>query len=268
MPIFEVTGNGDPLGLWDITPHTVSFGMVEEIAQEAVAPVYRVTLSECEQVSSIYLADHLTDFERITTALDKIPSQLDGLVQRTQAKQQKAAAGISFSVADTMPEKGPEGELLTLLAASDSVAFSGPDQEGVSFGFSEVTNEALGRAREKFDTLLEQVNQDVLHFAWVETIIASVLIARTEVAWSCDSTTIWKDFTSAEQMSLHQQSLEIVSQTRILKLRLLLTVSSGAAKMAVLMAAPGGAVLALPAVYDYVTKILQQVKQLQSISKA
>jgi hypothetical protein len=125
MPIFEVTGNGDPLGLWDIIPHTVSFGMVEEIAQEAVAPVYRVTLSESEQVSSISLADHLTDFERITTALDKIPSQLDGLVQRTQAKQQKAAAGISFAVADTMPEKGPEGELLTLLAASGSVAFSG-----------------------------------------------------------------------------------------------------------------------------------------------
>jgi hypothetical protein len=268
MSIFEVTGSADPLGLWDATPQTVSFGLEEEITSEAVAPVYRVTFSESEEDSSSSLAERLASIERINAALDAIPPKLDRLVRRQQAKRQKAPANISFDVADTTPETGLEGELLELLAASDSAAVSGTTTTGVSFGINEVAREALGQAKEKCEALLEQVNHDIMHFAWVETKIASALIARTQVGWSGDSITLWKDLTSAEHLILHHKTLGIVSQTRHLKLRLLLTISSGAAKMAVLMASPGGTVLALPAVYDYVSKIIQQVEHLHSISSS
>ena len=267
MSIFEVTGSSDPLGLWDTTPQTVSFGIGEEIASEAAAPVYRVNLPESLEASSSALAEHLASFERMNAALDEIPSQLDGLVRRTQATARQPPASRLLWLTPS-PETGPEGELLTLLADSDSAALSGTDLEGVSFGLSEVVSEALGQAKEKFDALLEQVNQDILHFAWVETKIAGLIIARTKVGWSGDSTTILNELTIREQTFLHQQTLEVVSQTRHLKLRLLLTVSGGAAKMAVLMAAPGGPMLALPAVYEYVMKILEQVKQMQSIQSS
>lgn len=272
MPIFEATGSIDPLGLWDTTPQTVSFGMGDENTPEAAAPVYRVNLPASMAASSSALAENLASFERMNAALDEVPSQLDGLVRRMQEKQQQAASGVSFAVADLVPETGPESELLSWLAISDSAALSGAGPEGgpegISFGLIEQASGALGRAKEKFETLLEQVNHEVLHFAWVETKIAGQLIARTEVGWSGDSTTVWNDATSAERISLHRRTLEVVSQTRQLKLRLLLTITSGAAKVAALMAAPGGAVLALPAVYQYVIKILEHVKQLQSIQSS
>ena len=50
-----------------------------------------------------------------------------------------------------------------------------------------------------------------------------------------------------------------------MKLRLFVTVAGGAAKVTTLMAA-GTPVLALPAVYQYVMSIVQQVRQLQSVS--
>lgn len=262
MPVFEATGNSDPLGLWDTTPQAVSFGLGDEAAPAAGQPVYRVNLTESMQASRSAMAENLARVERMNAALDVVPARLDSLVQRQQA----AASGVSFGVAGMGPETGPESELLSLLAVTDSTALGGTGPEGVSFGIIEDAGAVLGQAKEKFTALLEQVNHEMLHFARVETKIAGQLIARTEVGWSGDATTIWHNLTSAEQMALHRRTLVIVSRTRHLRLRLLFTVTGGAAKMAASMAAPGGAVLALPAMYRYVTTILEQVKQIQSIN--
>jgi hypothetical protein len=272
MPILETTGRSDPLGLWEPTPQIVSFGIGDEIFPEDAVPVFRVNLPESKEASSSALADYLASFERINAALDEVPSQLDGLVNRIQAKKQKASAGLSFDAPGTKPEamseNSLENELLALLADSDAAALSGTGLENASFGVNALVSEALGQAKEKFEALLEQVNQDMLHFAWVETKIANLIIARTKVGWSGDSTTILNELTSAEQTSLHKQSLEVVARTRNLKLRMLLTISSGAAKVVVLMASPGGPMLALPAVSQYVMDILQQVKQIQSVQSS
>ena len=250
MPIFEATGTGDPLGLWD------------EAAPAAGQPVYRVNLTESMPAARSALAENLAGFERLNAALDEVPAQLDRLVQRQQA----AVSGVSFGVAGMQSETGPESELLSLLALCDATALGGTGpQGGVSFGIIEDASAVLEQAKEKFAALLAQVNHEMLHFAWVETKIAGQLIARTEVGWSGDVTTIWHNLTPAEQIALHGRTLEIVTRTRNLKLRLLITVTGGAAKMAALMAAPGGAVLAIPAMYQFVTTILEQVKQIQSV---
>ena len=262
MSIFEVTGSSDPLGLWDTAPGMVSFGLGDETTPETAAPVYRVNLSPGEAASSSALAEQLASFERMNNALNEIPSQLVGLVRR---KQQRGAAGVSFDVADITAEADPEDELLALLAYSDAAALGGPELESISYGFGEAAGEMLGRAREKFAALLKQVNQDMLNFAWVETKIADLIIARSKVGWISDAHTIWKDETPAEHMLLHHKTLEVVSQTRNHTLRLSLTILTSAAKIAVMMTAPGGTMLALPAVYQYVMKILEQANHLHSI---
>jgi hypothetical protein len=192
-------------------------------------------------------------------ALNQIPSQLDGLVRWMQSKQHEAETGLSFSLSDADLEMGPESELLSHLAQTDLAAVS---DKSLSFGFSGAAEGVLTQAKEKLGILLEQVNHEILHFAWVETVIAGQIIARTEVDWRGDSISIWGKAISAEDMLMHLRSLAAVSKTRHLKLRLLFTVTGGAAKMAALLTVPGGAVLALPAVYQYVIKILQQVNQL------
>jgi hypothetical protein len=270
MPIFESTGSNDPLGLWDTAPQTVSFGIGDDVPAQTEAPVYRVNLPAEAETAQTALAENLSRLARMNVALAAIPAQLDGLVQKTL----KTASGVSFAVTDLEPVPGPEGELLALLADTDAAARSGTSTEGVSFGLEAVASVplagtgAFGQAKAKFDALLEQVNHEVLHFAWVETKVAGQIIARTEVDWSGDANTVWAADISAEQMTLHQRALDMVAQTRNLKLRLFVTVSGGAAKVAVLLATPGGAVLALPAVYQYVLKILEQARQLQSIQSS
>jgi hypothetical protein len=258
MTVFEASGSSDPLGLWATVSPAVSFGFPDESAADPAMPVYRVRLPESEGASIRTLAENLANFQRLDAALDRIPARLDGLVL-----QARAQPGISFSAPAAAPGTELESELFSLLADASARSAAGP--AGVSFGFGTAAGQAFAQAKEKLETLLEQVNHEVLHFAWVETEIAGQIIARSEVGWSGDSATFWNPATPAEQLSLHQRTLEIVSQTRHLKLRLLLTAVSGAVKMAGLMAAPGGAVLALPAVYQYVLKILQQVKEIQSI---
>jgi hypothetical protein len=264
MPIFEVIGSSDPLGLWDTTPQAVSFGAEGENTSGPVEPVYRVNFTDNLEVANDTLAENLASFKRMKAALHQVPPQLKGLVHRVQEKQLRKTSGPSFALAELQPESGPDGELLALLAIADSAAFGGTGPEGVSFGLISQASQVLRPAKEKFVSLLEQVNHEVLHFAWIEMKIAGKMIARTKVGWGA-SNTIWIDAISNEQMSLHMQTLKVVSLSRNLKLHLLLTVAIGAVKMAQLMVTPAAAQLAAPAVYDYVKKIVDQVKELRSV---
>jgi hypothetical protein len=263
MPILEIIGSSDPLGQWDTSPQTASFSVGEENTPESIELVYRVNLPDNMDVSHSALAENLASFESMKAALERVPIQLDDLARRAREKQSKAASGVSFSLAELQPEPGPEGELLSLLAITDSVALSGTGPEGVSFGLLSEASEVLGQAKQKYETLLEQVNREVLQFAWVEMRMADQLIARTKMGWSA-SHTIWTKAISTEHTVLHKRTLKVVSLTRNLKLRLLLTVAVGAVKVAPLMLTSGGTALAVPAVYGYVKSILENVKQLRS----
>ena len=77
--------------------------------------------------------------------------------------------------------------------------------------------------------------------------------------------TQWQTDITPEQSSLHENSLMTAARTRHLRLRLFVTVATGSIKVASLMVSPGGPVLALPAVFQYVTQIVAQARELQSI---
>ena len=267
MPIFEVIGSSDPLGQWETSPETASFSVGEENSPETAEPVYRVSLPHDVDISHSALAENLASSASMKAALEQVPSQLNDLARRVREKQSTAASGVSFSLADLQPEPGPEGELLAWLAITDSVALSGTGPAGVSFGLLAEASEVLGRAKEKYESLLEQVNREALQFAWVEMRMADQLIARTRMGWSA-SHTIWTHAVAAEHMVLHRRTLKAVSLTRNLKLRLLLTVAVGAVKVAPLMLTPGGTALAVPAVYGYVKSILENVNQLRSVQSS
>jgi len=256
MPVFESSFD-DPLGMWAAAPaaQPVSFAVGEAPAPPE-ADVYRVNLSAQPEEARAELRQNEAAVVAVSAALDAIPARLEDLSQRTPP------AGISFAVSGGMEESGPEGELLVMLGETDRQALSG----GVlSFGFGEQASQVWAEAKARFDGLMTQIDHDVLHLAWVETNIEQHLIARTIVNWDGDAQTAWLEEAGDEQAGLHERALRSVTQTRLLRLRMFITIASGAARLSVLMAAPGGAVLALPAVYQYVTKILAQAREMQSI---
>ncbi len=261
---FETTGTNDPLGLWTPAPDAVSFSVDEAVP----GPVFRVNI----QAGGASAAEAFTENEmyitRLNAALENVPNRLDGLVVRTQAHRQKTAdKGLSFDAGLLeQQESGPEGDLLALLG--DAEVEGKRSRREVSFGIQETTSAAWEQAKAGFEALIEQINREVLHFAWVETNIEGSLIARTTVGWTGDAQTAFLDEISDQQVVLHGRTLRIVTQTRSLRLRLFITITSGAAKVSTLIATPAGAVLALPAVYQYVMQIVAQAKQLQSIQSS
>jgi hypothetical protein len=259
MSVFETSESSDPFSLWSNTPQTISFGLEEETSQ-----VYRVNLPADLEASRQALAEQEARFTQLDGALDSVPSQLEELAARLKAVRPAGQSGVSFAVPDSEAESTPEGELLALLAESDAAARSGGGPGGGSFGLSEQLSEASREASSRFEVFLAQLEHEILHFAWVETKISNQSIARTEVGWGGDATTFWSISASDTEKALHQRTLGLTLRTRQVKMRLFATVASGAAKIATLTAT-GTPVLALPAVYQYVTRILAQAKELQAV---
>jgi hypothetical protein len=249
MPIFESSAL-DPLGLWDPASPGLSFALEEAgfASPPPDLPVYRLTLPADLEASKTAIDSSAAAFERVEAALEAIPARLDGLVARERA------AGVSFGA--SAPEPGPESDLLSLLAAAEreEAAPGGP----ASFGVPEAASAALAAARAQFAAFLAQIDRDLLHFAWVETNLAAQQLARTTVNWGGSAQTVWSAAASPEQIEIHLSILRFATQTRSQRLRLLVIVAGGAVKMAGLLAVPGGAALALPAVYRYVVQILTQ----------
>lgn len=265
MPVFETTVD-DALGLWMTAPQaqTVSFGVGDDSGSPS-EQLYRVNLPAGAVDAERVFGSTEAAFARIETALTEVPDRLDGLVQRTRENLQKQSSALSFDVLAESQETGPDALLLAQLADVERGA-SGLAADGqVSFGLGGTISDAWGASKKQFGALITQIDRDLLHFAWVETTIGSQLIARTSVEWSGDAKTVWNDGSKVAQLVLHERNLRFVTQTRGLRFRLFVTVTSGAAKVAGLLATPGGALLALPAVYVYVTKILAQARELQSI---
>lgn len=258
MPVFESSAD-DVLGLWVSQPRDVSFGLADESLQPDVE-TYRVQLPADLDLAREILKTNHAALARVNASLDQVPDRLGGLVERSQQSRQAQSSAVSFDANPLVQEDALDAELLGQVAAVDQGA-----EAGVSFGISELAGEAWQTARSQVDAIMKQIDRDVLHFAWVETSIAGQLLARTTINWSGDLQTVWAEDVEPSQTSLHESTLIAAARTRHLRLRLFVTVASGSAKVASLMATPGGALLALPVVYQYVLKIVTQTRELQTI---
>ena len=266
--IFETSEKEqDPLGLWtftasaaDAAPGALSFSVGGDApSPDAASPVFRVNLPADSASASAALAAREQYILSLNAALEDVPARLDGLVERTRQRKEKSVSFDTSAIAET----GPEGDLLSLLG--DVEAEEKTQSSGISFGAQETVSAALEQAKVGFNALIEQINREVLHFAWVETNVAGQLLARTTVGWTGNTQTAFIQGVNDPQTILHKRNLRIVTQTRTIRLRLFITIASGATKVSALLATPAGAVLALPAVYQYVMQIMAQVKQLQAI---
>jgi hypothetical protein len=271
---FEIAGvdGEDPLDLWTAAPeHPVHFGMVDDVAAvPADTPVYRVQLPADIASAEAALREREARLQRSAWALETVPDRLDDLVTRTQARQRLAESQeVHFGIHELgTGQDTAETELLDLLAEADGAGAALPPGRGqVDFGLGdELLDPAIEQARAQLNALFDHVNREVLHFAWVETAIQDQILARTSVGWSGDAETVWKEGILQEQAGLHHRALGFATHSRALKMRMALTVTGGALKVAALMTNPAGPMLALPVVYRYVKQMLAQASELRQIN--
>lgn len=191
-------------------------------------------------------------------ALDSVPDRIENLVGRSQAQ---ARGEVSFAAGPLPPA---EAELLQLLAASGRTAIQ-TGQPEVSFGLGQDLGAELRKAIAGFQQFTQRIARLIAHFAWVETQVTGHLLARTVVSWTGDMNTLWEDYLEPQQVDLHRRSLTLAITSRAAMLRTFIATTQGAAKLSVLLATPGGAVLALPAAWKYVNQILAELEEIRDL---
>jgi hypothetical protein len=268
---FEITGAsgpGDPFGLWAVNQAApspvagmVSFAALEVDTLPEEVAVWRVNLPvDIAQANDIF-EQSLYQLKQTQTTLDDVPDKLDTLLASLHSTQDKLDGTFQFSaVGPEVEPNSPEADLLALVYEADMAGNISGTSGTVSFGFTDSLSGKLAEAKDEFDALLEQVNRELLNFAWVETTIAGQLIARSTVTWGGDANTFWVGGINSQQMALHQRSLKTAIETRSMRLRMVALVTSGAIRVSALLTTPGGQLMALPIAYKYIRAILAQVK--------
>jgi hypothetical protein len=115
---------------------------------------------------------------------------------------------------------------------------------------------------------LAQAREMIANYARVETEVAGNSIGQTAVSWTGDFSTIWASAVTVDDMTLHCHNLDVTLQWRRGTLRFVGVVSAGAVNVAVKLGVPGGQLLALPAVWNFVKDVLKEWRKLQAIKQS
>lgn len=231
----------------------VAFSMETDAVNQV--PIWRSDLPANPEMAAADLAENDAQMQLSLQALEAVPERIDALVRQAQGA---SLGGVSFA-AETLAE--PEAELL------DFVQTINRPSTGVSFAVGGEEKSKLEAAFAQFGEDMEHLLRLVTHFAWVETQIDGRLMGRSIVSWSGDLDTSWKSGLKDEIHQLHKRSLYQALATRNLALHAVTITAKSAAKLAVLLATPGGAILALPVVWKYVKQILADVENYKEITK-
>jgi hypothetical protein len=124
--------------------------------------------------------------------------------------------------------------------------------------------DSLGDIRSEFNQFVQRVREFVSDFASIETTQAGVAIARTKVNWTGDVQTLWQADITRAQGDLHRQNVHVALARRGLLMRLMVVISTGAAKIVIRLATPGAQLLALPAIFQFIKDVIAEVRQFKA----
>ncbi len=273
--VFELSdGTGEQagtelLGLWTASPGPapatggrpapggVAFDVSAAAAQE---PVWRVNLPADPDEAEAYLHGAEDGLETSQQALDAATERIDALVKRQTAQVAfDTSAATAFAVGAEMDEA--ERALLGLLEEAET------GRAPVSYGLGDELAGGLKEATEQFQGFMERARQVVAYYAWVETRVQGQLLGRTSVGWTGNMHTAWQEGPDAAQMALHQRTLALSLASRETLVRTFVVVASGAAKLSVLLSAPGGALLAIPAAWKFINQVRDEIERHQRVTR-
>ena len=252
----QVENLPEVFGNWQVAPTypsvEVAFDLGESTPEES--SLWRLDLPSDPEQAGVQLGAAEAQVSATQAALGDIPGRIDALVAQLRVPGDD---GVSFDTAGAAVLPEAESELLRWLDSTDPVQ--------VSFGIGAVTSSAVKETGAQFLQGTDQLLRLLVHFAWVETQIEGDLLARTVVNWTGDTDTTWGLDLTPEQFDLHQRSLRLALASRTTPLRIFIIVTQSAAKISALVATPGGALLALPAAWKFVNKVLAEVKNYQEL---
>ena len=236
----------DVYGVWKKSPPARQLAFATGTRRSTRAPAWRVNLPANYQEAAVVLADLRTSVAATLDALTQAQARLHRFVvlSRHPPKARKSFA--------TALANAPEAELTRLLASLQVT----PTYFGLAGLFDN-----WKEATQEFLSFVQQVQQHLSYYAWVETRLVGERKGMTIVTWLGDFNTAFAGSLSREQIELHQQALTLVLASRQQLLRKFVVVAQGAAELAKLAALASNPVLALPAALRFVKFLLAEYRK-------
>lgn len=184
---------------------------------------------------------------RLRLAEEAIPAAVRRLDDLAISLQQ----GPSFSVSAMIDPAGdtPEGELVSLLTTGEA------PPRPAAFGVVDDIRHGWGEVTDWFASIVETVLAPLAKLATVETRIEGHSLARTGVGWTGDFATACQTGLAEEVAALHGRAVKLALASRLALAKVFALALRGAALIAVACSSPGGAVVALPAVWRFITRV-------------
>ncbi len=238
------------LGLW--LPVTAESHIAFDVngATEPEGAVWHVDLPRDPEMARRQLTQRAAGLNRFDANLTVAGRRLVEFRDRAE----RGAGAASFSV-QALP--APEQALLGWLGEAESRA-------AVSYGLGEDIAAGWAQARDQLAAVVERAVDLVVYYARVETDVEGESLGRTTVGWTGSMDTAWRAELTPKEVSLHTGALALALQSRNAYLRAFALASRGAVMLAALpalLAAPGGALVALPAAWKFIQDVLAELEQ-------
>jgi len=245
--------NEDPFGLWDVVPTASGISFVPGEAAATETPVHRSNFTSLGEGAALLATQQC--------ALQDQEAMLMQIEQRL-VKISQSGDGVSFAVPLNQPPEFviPEQSLQDALQR-----LTAPVSYGLFDHKQQAEQEADLEATSQWRQFLDQVREMIANYARVETALAGVPIGRTAVGWTGDFRTIWTPVVTGADMQVHRHNVDLMLQWRLGTLRMVGVVGAGAANIAVKLGVPGGQLLAIPAVWNFVKDVLKEWRKLQAL---
>jgi hypothetical protein len=232
----------DVLPVWTVVAPAGPLAFAAPAADDGGAARWRVDLPGSVGPAADLLAEGAGRLEAWREALPAAAGRLRTFVTAY-------TAGQAFAPAPAAPAPEAEAELDLLLAEVREAAAP------PSFGPRQWLLRRWQEVMARFEAFLQPLLRSLIHFAWVETVFAGRLLARTAVTWKGCFFTVWQAEGVDARAPLHERALDLALASRDTWLRVLLLALGGAVHVATLLALPGGFLLALPAVWNFIHRV-------------
>ena len=259
--VFQLSGfvfpgvNEDPFGMWEVVPAAGGVSFAAGEAGRPEEPLHRVNFAAADEGRA-----QLQLKQNLLSEQDRLLQQ----AERRLAEIGRSGSGVSFAAPIDQPPEFVQPEQSLEAALQRMTA---PVAYGLFDRKKQEEQESDLEATSQWRQFLEQVREMIANYARVETEIARNPIGQTAVSWTGDFRTIWTPAVSVDEMALHRRNVAVTLQWRLGTLRFVGVVGAGAANVAVKLGLPGGQLLALPAVWNFVKEVLKEWRKLQAIKQ-
>lgn len=198
--------------------------------------------------------DHLAAAEQHTRAVDgalgAVPDRIELAVERSERPRR-----ASFGVGPQSPEDALADSLRAERRSSNT-----------SFGLGEITVDQIKGLTAKVQARLDGLLDVARNAARVETRVGGRLVAASTLGWLGDANTVLATNVDDATVLRHERTVALVVRSRQSRLRFVIMVLSGAARIAASVA--GGGLAALPTIYTFVNQVIDEFDAMQAAQKA